>query len=136
MIDSDAFRNAKGKLNVALGKDIGGNIILADIAKMPHVLIAGTTGSGKSVCVNSMILSLLYRSTPDEVRMIMVDPKMVEFVAYNGMPHLYVPVVTDAKKAAGALQWAVVEMLKRYRLFSEAGEIGRASCRERVCQLV
>ncbi len=121
LVGSDEFKNSKNKLCVALGKDIGGNVIVSNLAKMPHLLIAGTTGSGKSVCVNSMILSLLYRSTPDEVRMIMIDPKMVEFVVYNGMPHLYVPVVTDAKKAAGALQWAVVEMLKRYRLFSEAG---------------
>ncbi len=121
LIDSDAFRNAKNKLSVALGKDIGGNIIVGNIAKMPHVLIAGTTGSGKSVCINSLILSLLYKSTPDEVRMIMIDPKMVELGIYNGMPHLFVPVVTDPKKAAGALQWSVVEMLKRYRLFSEAG---------------
>ncbi len=120
LVDSDAFRADKNKLCVALGKDIGGSVVLCNLAKMPHLLIAGTTGSGKSVCVNSMILSLLYKSTPDEVRMIMIDPKMVEFVVYNGMPHLYVPVVTDAKKAAGALQWAVVEMLKRYRLFSEA----------------
>ena len=121
LIDSDIFRNSKSKLSVAMGKDIAGNVIVGNIAKMPHVLIAGTTGSGKSVCVNSMILSLLYKSTPEEVRMIMIDPKMVEFVVYNGMPHLYVPVVTDPKKAAGALQWAVVEMLKRYRLFSETG---------------
>ena len=121
VIDSDTFRNAKSKLSVALGKDIGGNVIVGNISKMPHVLIAGTTGSGKSVCINSLILSILYKSTPDEVRMIMVDPKQVELGIYNGMPHLYVPVVTDAKKAAGALQWSVVEMLKRYRLFSEVG---------------
>ena len=121
LVGSDEFKNSKYKLCVALGKDIGGNVVVSNLAKMPHLLIAGTTGSGKSVCVNSMILSLLYKSTPDEVRMIMIDPKMVEFVVYNGMPHLYVPVVTDAKKAAGALQWAVVEMLKRYRLFSETG---------------
>ncbi len=121
VIDSEAFRSAKSKLSVAMGKDIGGNVVIGDIAKMPHVLIAGTTGSGKSVCINSLILSLLYKSTPDEVKMIMIDPKMVELGIYNGMPHLYVPVVTDPKKAAGALQWSVVEMLKRYRLFSEVG---------------
>ncbi len=121
VIDSEAFRASKSKLSIALGKDIGGNVVIGDIAKMPHVLIAGTTGSGKSVCINSLILSLLYKSTPDEVKMIMVDPKMVELGIYNGMPHLYVPVVTDPKKAAGALQWSVVEMLKRYRLFSEVG---------------
>ncbi len=121
VVDSDAFRSAKSKLSFAVGKDISGNVIIGNIAKMPHVLIAGTTGSGKSVCINSLILSLLYKSTPEEVRMIMIDPKMVELGIYNGMPHLYVPVVTDPKKAAGALQWSVVEMLKRYRLFSEEG---------------
>ena len=121
VVDSEAFRSAKSKLSFAVGKDISGNVIIGNIAKMPHVLIAGTTGSGKSVCINSLILSLLYKSTPEEVRMIMIDPKMVELGIYNGMPHLYVPVVTDPKKAAGALQWSVVEMLKRYRLFSEEG---------------
>ena len=121
LIDSTSFQNAKSKLSFAVGKDISGNVIVGNIAKMPHVLIAGTTGSGKSVCINSLILSLLYKSSPEEVRMIMIDPKMVELGIYNGMPHLYVPVVTDPKKAAGALQWSVVEMLKRYRLFSEAG---------------
>ena len=121
LVDSTAFRNAKSKLSFAVGKDISGNVIVGNIVKMPHVLIAGTTGSGKSVCINSLILSLLYKSSPEEVRMIMIDPKMVELGIYNGMPHLYVPVVTDPKKAAGALQWSVVEMLKRYRLFSEAG---------------
>lgn len=121
IIDSAAFRNAKSKLSFALGEDIGGNAIVGNIAKLPHLLIAGTTGSGKSVCMNSLILSLLYKSTPEEVRLIMIDPKMVELGIYNGIPHLYVPVVTDPKKAAGALQWSVVEMLKRYRLFSEIG---------------
>ena len=120
IIDSHAFRNAKSKLSFAVGKDIGGNCIIGNIAKLPHMLIAGTTGSGKSVCMNSLILSLLYKATPDEVRLIMIDPKMVELGIYNGIPHLFIPVVTDPKKAAGALQWAVVEMLKRYRLFSEA----------------
>ena len=121
LIASPAFEKAPSKLSFAIGKDIGGNAIVGNIAKLPHLLIAGTTGSGKSVCINSLILSLLYKSTPDEVRMIMIDPKMVELGIYNGMPHLYVPVVTDPKKAAGALQWSVVEMLKRYRLFSEVG---------------
>ena len=121
IIGSPTFEKAPSKLSFAIGKDIGGNAIVGNIAKLPHLLIAGTTGSGKSVCINSLILSLLYKSTPDEVRMIMIDPKMVELGIYNGMPHLYVPVVTDPKKAAGALQWSVVEMLKRYRLFSEVG---------------
>ncbi len=121
IIESDSFRAAKSKLSFAIGKDIGGNCIVGNISKLPHMLIAGTTGSGKSVCMNSLILSLLYKAGPDEVKMIMIDPKMVELGIYNGIPHLYVPVVTDPKKAAGALQWSVVEMLKRYRLFSEAG---------------
>lgn len=121
IIDSPAFRNASAKLSFAVGKDIGGNCIVGNISKMPHMLIAGTTGSGKSVCMNSLILSLLYKSTPDEVRLIMIDPKMVELGIYNGIPHLYIPVVTDPKKAAGSLQWSVVEMMKRYRLFSEVG---------------
>ena len=120
IIDSEAFKKSKSKITFAVGKDISGNCIVGDIAKLPHMLIAGTTGSGKSVCMNSLILSLLYKATPDEVRLIMIDPKMVELGIYNGIPHLFIPVVTDPKKAAGALQWAVVEMLKRYRLFSEA----------------
>ena len=121
IIESPKFVNAKSKLSFALGKDIGGDCVVGNIAKLPHMLIAGTTGSGKSVCMNSLILSLLYKARPDEVRLIMIDPKMVELGVYNGIPHLYVPVVTDPKKAAGALQWSVVEMLKRYRLFSEVG---------------
>ena len=121
IIDTPKFASAKSKLSFALGKDIGGEGIIGNIAKLPHLLIAGTTGSGKSVCMNSLILSLLYKARPDEVRLIMIDPKMVELGVYNGIPHLYVPVVTDPKKAAGALQWSVVEMLKRYRLFSEVG---------------
>ncbi len=121
IIGSPEFKNAPSKLTFAIGKDIGGKNIVGNIAKLPHLLIAGTTGSGKSVCMNSLILSLLYKSAPDEVRLIMIDPKMVELGIYNGIPHLYVPVVTDSKKASGALQWAVVEMLKRYRLFSEVG---------------
>ena len=121
IIESETFQTAKSRLTFAIGKDIGGNAICGNIAKLPHLLIAGTTGSGKSVCMNSLIISLLYKSRPDEVKFIMIDPKMVELGIYNSIPHLYVPVVTDPKKAAGALQWAVVEMLKRYRLFSEAG---------------
>ena len=121
IIDTDVFRGAASRLSFALGKDIGGNAIVGNIAKLPHLLIAGTTGSGKSVCMNSLILSLLYKATPEEVRLIMIDPKMVELGVYNGIPHLYIPVVTDPKKAAGSLQWSVIEMLKRYRLFSECG---------------
>jgi len=121
VIDSGAFRNHESKVAFALGKDIGGNSIVGNIAKLPHLLIAGTTGSGKSVCTNSLIISLLYKATPEEVRLIMVDPKMVELGIYNGIPHLLIPVVTDPKKAAGALQWAVTEMMKRYRAFSEVG---------------
>ncbi|SHH91195.1 DNA segregation ATPase FtsK/SpoIIIE, S-DNA-T family [Sporobacter termitidis DSM 10068] len=120
IIDSPEFKNASSKLTFAIGKNIGGEAIVGNISKLPHMLVAGTTGSGKSVCLNSLILSILYKSTPEEVRFIMIDPKMVEFRVYNGIPHLLVPVVTDVKKAAGALQWAVVEMMKRYRTFSEA----------------
>ena len=121
IIDSPAFRNAKSKLSFAVGKDIGGNCIIGNIAKLPHMLIAGTTGSGKSVCMNTLIVSLLYKAKPDEVRLIMVDPKMVELGVYNGIPQLLIPVVTDPKKAAGALQWTVTEMMRRYRLMSEEG---------------
>lgn len=121
IIESKSFQGAASKLSFAVGKDIGGNSIVGNIAKLPHMLIAGTTGSGKSVCMNSLILSLLFKATPDEVKLIMIDPKMVELGIYNGIPHLYIPVVTEPKKAAGALQWTVVEMLKRYRLFSESG---------------
>lgn len=121
VIDSRAFAEHRSRVAFAVGKDICGNAIVGDIAKLPHVLIAGTTGSGKSVCTNSLIVSLLYKSTPEEVRFIMVDPKMVELAPYNGIPHLLIPVVTDPKKAAGALQWAVYEMMKRYKLFSENG---------------
>ena len=121
VIESREFTGHKSAVAFAVGKDIGGNRIIGDIAKLPHVLIAGTTGSGKSVCTNSLIVSLLYKSTPEEVRFIMVDPKMVELAPYNGIPHLLIPVVTDPKKAAGALQWAVFEMMKRYKAFSENG---------------
>ena len=119
LIDSNEFSTAKSKLAVALGRDIAGQIVLADLAKMPHLLIAGTTGSGKSVCTNSMIQSILYRSSPKDVRMLLIDPKQVEFGIYNGIPHLLVPVVTDPRKAAGALGWAVTEMLNRYKTFAE-----------------
>ena len=121
VIESREFTTNPSTVAFAVGKDIGGNCIIGNIARLPHVLIAGTTGSGKSVCTNSLIVSLLYKSTPDEVRFIMVDPKMVELAPYNGIPHLLIPVVTDPKKAAGALQWAVYEMMKRYKMFSERG---------------
>ena len=121
VIESRDFTEHKSKTAFALGRDIAGKNVIGDIEKLPHVLIAGTTGSGKSVCTNSLIISMLYKSTPDEVRFIMVDPKMVELAPYNGIPHLLIPVVTDPEKAAGALQWAVFEMMKRYKTFSEHG---------------
>ncbi len=121
VVESTNFTNSKSKTSFAVGKDISGQAIIGDIGKLPHLLIAGTTGSGKSVCTNTIITSLLYKATPEEVRLIMVDPKMVELSVYNGIPHLLIPVVTDPKKAAGALQWAVTEMMKRYRTFSEVG---------------
>ena len=119
VIDQGQYREAKSKLTVGLGKDVTGNFIYCDVAKMPHLLIAGTTGSGKSVCLNTMIVSLLYNANPDEVKLLMIDPKQVEFTIYNGIPHLLVPVVSDARKAAGALGWAVSEMLQRYKKFSD-----------------
>ncbi len=119
LMESETFQNAKSKLSVALGKDIGGNVVIGDISKFPHVLIAGSTGSGKSVCINTIITSILYKARPDEVKLIMVDPKVVELGMYNGIPHLLIPVVTDPKKAAGALNWAVGEMMRRYALFAE-----------------
>ena len=121
VIDSNEFARAKSKSSFAVGKDIGGNCIVGNIAKLPHMLIAGTTGSGKSVCMNSIIISLLYKASPDDVKLIMVDPKMVELGIYNGIPHLLIPVVTDPKKAAGSLQWAVSEMMRRYKAMSDAG---------------
>lgn len=121
IVSSDVYERAKSKLNVALGKDIAGNIVCCDIAKMPHLLVAGTTGSGKSVCLNSMIVSILYNAKPSEVKILLIDPKQVEFSVYNGIPHLLVPVVSDARKAAGALAWAVTEMLNRYKTLQENG---------------
>ncbi len=121
VIDSAEFDKSKSKSSFAVGKDIGGSCIVGNIAKMPHMLIAGTTGSGKSVCMNSIIISLLYKSGPEDVKLIMVDPKMVELGIYNGIPHLLIPVVTDPKKAAGSLQWAVTEMMRRYKIMSDAG---------------
>ena len=121
VIDSGEFAKAKSKSSIALGKSIDGNCVVGNISKMPHLLIAGTTGSGKSVCMNSIIISLLYKAGPEDVKLIMVDPKMVELGIYNGIPHLLIPVVTDPKKAAGSLQWAVTEMLRRYKMMSDLG---------------
>ena len=119
LLESAEFRNHPSRVAFAVGKDIGGNIMVSDIAKMPHLLIAGATGSGKSVCINTLIMSILYKARPDEVKLIMIDPKVVELSAYNGIPHLLIPVVTDPKKASGALNWAVVEMMDRYQKFAE-----------------
>ncbi len=121
ILQSSEFRSSKSKLTFAVGRDIAGNIILGDITKMPHVIIAGTTGSGKSVCTRSIIMSILYNARPDEVKLILIDPKMVEFKVFDGIPHLLIPIVIDAKKAAGALNWAVNEMMRRYTIFSEIG---------------
>ena len=119
LIQSEAFQKSKSKLSFAVGKDIAGQPVVADITKMPHLLIAGATGSGKSVCINTLIMSILYKASPDEVKLIMVDPKVVELSVYNGIPHLLIPVVTDPKKAAGALNWAVAQMTERYNIFAE-----------------
>ncbi len=121
LLESDAFQKHPSKLAFATGKDIGGKVVVSDIAKMPHLLIAGATGSGKSVCINTLIMSLLYKASPDEVKLIMIDPKVVELSVYNGIPHLLIPVVTDPKKAAGALNWGVAEMTDRYAKFAEFG---------------
>ena len=121
VVESDAFQDSKSKLSVALGKDVAGNMKIADIAKMPHALIAGATGSGKSVCINTIITSIIYKAKPSEVKFVMVDPKVVELSVYNGIPHLLIPVVTDPKKAAGALAWAVQEMDNRYNVFAQKG---------------
>lgn len=119
ILESDSFRNSKSKLMFAVGRDIAGNAVVGDIAKLPHMIIAGATGSGKSVCTNSIIMSILYHAAPDEVKLILIDPKIVEFTVYEGIPHLLIPVVTDPKQAAGALNWAVQEMQRRYNLFAE-----------------
>lgn len=119
LIEDEEYKNAKSKLTVALGKDISGRHVYADLAKMPHLLVAGTTGSGKSVCLNTMLISLLYNATPSEVKLLLIDPKTVEFSMYNGIPHLLVPVVNDARKAAGALGWAVTEMVNRYKVLND-----------------
>lgn len=121
LVESEEFKNAKSKITFAVGKDIAGKVKVTDIAKMPHLLIAGATGSGKSVCINTIIMSILYKAKPDEVKLIMIDPKVVELSVYNGIPHLMIPVVTDPKKAAGALNWAVSEMTDRYEKFANSG---------------
>ena len=133
-MSSKNFENSRASLSVALGKDITGTAQVIDLAKMPHLLIAGTTGSGKSVCINSILISLLYKSSPADVRLIMVDPKMVELGNYNGIPHLLIPVVTDPKKASGALSWAVSEMERRYALFAASGVRGLSDYNELVRQ--
>lgn len=121
ILQTEKFNSYDGKIAFGMGKDIAGNIVVSDISKMPHLLIAGATGSGKSVCVNTIITSMLYKYSPDEVRLILVDPKVVELSVYNGIPHLLIPVVTDPHKAAGALNWAVREMMRRYDLFASTG---------------
>lgn len=119
LLETKEFREFSSELAFAVGKDIGGKTVVADIGKMPHLLIAGATGSGKSVCINTLIMSIIYKARPDEVKLIMIDPKVVELSVYNGIPHLFIPVVTDPKKAAGALNWAVAEMTDRYNKFAE-----------------
>lgn len=121
LLESDAFQKHPSKLAFAVGKDIGGQVVVTDIAKMPHLLIAGATGSGKSVCINTIIMSIIYKAAPEDVKLIMVDPKVVELSVYNGIPHLLIPVVTDPKKASGALNWAVAEMTDRYKKFAKYG---------------
>ena len=121
LLESSEFKKSASKISFATGRDIGGKVVVSDIAKMPHLLVAGATGSGKSVCINTIIMSIIYKARPEEVKLIMIDPKVVELSVYNGIPHLMIPVVTDPKKAAGALNWAVTEMNKRYQLFAEYG---------------
>lgn len=135
LAESKEFQSAKSGIAFCAGKDISGHVIVADIAKMPHLLIAGATGSGKSVCINTIIMSILYHASPEDVKLIMVDPKVVELSVYNGIPHLLIPVVTDAKKAAGALHWAVSEMMERYRTFQEFGVRDMAGYNQRVEEL-
>lgn len=135
LLESQAFQKHRSKLAFAVGKDIAGQPVVTDIAKMPHLLIAGATGSGKSVCINTLIVSILYKATPDEVKLIMIDPKVVELSIYNGIPHLYIPVVTDPKKAAGALNWAVTEMTDRYNKFAEFNVRDLAGYNARIEQL-
>ena len=136
LVDSRVFRNFKSKTAFAVGKDIGGKIVVADLAKMPHLLIAGATGSGKSVCINTLIMSILYKASPSEVKLIMIDPKMVELSTYNGIPHLLIPVVTDPKKASGALNWAVAEMTDRYKKFTETNVRNIEGYNKKVAELL
>lgn len=135
LLESNEFKQSKASIPFAVGKDISGKVMVADIARMPHLLVAGATGSGKSVCINTLIMSILYHADPDEVKLIMVDPKVVELSVYNGIPHLLIPVVTDPKKAAGALNWAVAEMTKRYQLFAEYNVRDLKGYNEKVEQL-
>ena len=135
LLEADAFKNHKSRLAFAVGKDIGGQVVVTDIGKMPHLLIAGATGSGKSVCINTLIMSIIFKSKPEDVKMIMVDPKVVELSVYNGIPHLLIPVVTDPKKASGALNWAVAEMTDRYKKFAECNVRDLKGYNERVEKL-
>lgn len=135
LFESEAFRRHKSRLAFAVGKDIGGQVVVTDIAKMPHLLIAGATGSGKSVCINTLIMSIIYKADPADVKLIMVDPKVVELSVYNGIPHLLIPVVTDPKKASGALNWAVAEMTDRYKKFAECNVRDLKGYNERVAKL-
>lgn len=135
LLESTAFKESKSSISFAVGKDISGKVVVADIAKMPHLLVAGATGSGKSVCINTLIMSILYEASPEDVKLIMVDPKVVELSVYNGIPHLLIPVVTDPKKAAGALNWAVAEMEKRYKLFAEYNVRDLKGFNEKVSQM-
>ena len=135
LLESTEFKNSASNVSFAVGRDIAGRCVVADIAKMPHLLIAGATGSGKSVCINTLIMSILYKASPDQVRLIMVDPKVVELSVYNGIPHLMIPVVTDPKKAAGALNWAVAEMTRRYQAFAEYQVRDMKGYNEKISQL-
>lgn len=135
LVESEEFRKHPSPIAFAAGKDIAGKVIVTDIAKMPHLLIAGATGSGKSVCINTIIMSILYRARPEDVKLIMIDPKVVELSVYNGIPHLFIPVVTDPKKAAGALHWAVAEMMERYEKFAEAGVRDLKGYNQKVAQI-
>lgn len=135
LLESGEFQKSKSKITFAVGKDIAGKTVVADIAKMPHLLVAGATGSGKSVCINTLIMSIIYKADPEDVKLIMVDPKVVELSVYNGIPHLLIPVVTDPRKAAGALNWAVAEMMKRYQLFAEYNVRDLKGFNEKVSQM-